>query len=1136
MGFDSGFLRHLQFGAVSCEISRCRSGAWFSVSAPLCSGFIRLGANRKWLADGTCVTRCSIDSMGYSMRFFGQKLRCMRSAFTLGSLLFLSAICVSPVLGQAAAPYVLPYTMSTFAGPHATYTIGQTCGNGVGIALDTAGDGCIASSVSVGVDPHDIRVDGNGNVYWIDDNASTALIHKISPITGKQTVYVGSTVNTSGPCPTNVSAQGDGCPANDGAANIQKKLFTDKTPKSRGLAVGPNGDLFFADYNGNYDHKVSAATGFMTVVSGTGVAYTSNTNSSQAPSPVGTAQVNASRGIGVDANGNVYIADTGDGQLRAVYSGVGSIPGVASPIAGDTYALTAFNPSTINTKTVVTSSPLASTVLSAPEDVQVDTNGNVYIADAGNNVVRALYNGKGSLPGISNPVAGTVYFIAGYATGVSTTQNTYPTDGTSPTFPATTVSISDRKISLDNRNNLYIADSTNQVVWFVDNATGNIRLLAGSLLAVPPEPIAWLSTVITGNKVGDGCQATRAAINSASDMGVAADNQGNIYLTDAQAANAANALLRKVLSGLNFPSLATGASATQTILIHFGINDTAAAANAFTITGSGTANVDFTAGAPTCIVETDTTSDCTLPITFKPTRPGYDTATLTITSTLGGVNSYLLTGTGNASAVAIDPGSVSLANNSVKSPQGIAEDGAGNVYTADTGNNRILITTPAGVTTTFAGTGEGGKSGDGGLATLAQLNGPKGVAVDTSGSVYITDTGNNTIRKVTADGKINTIGGGAATVCGTALNSRGDGCPATQATFSAPWGITADNLGVLYIADSGNSVIRQITTSGFVSTLAGGATAVCTTTQGATDVLGDGCSANQTIFNVPAGLAYDATGQSIVVADSGNSIVRSIYLTNSITVTGPAATPTTTVAFNPVTLIAGTGACGNTTATNNASAPLTQLCNPTGVAVGPAQSVFIADTGNSAVRLVSGGSISTIAGLLSGPGAGVVPGSAANIQLTSPSAVATSATGVLQIVDAGNNRVLTDQRSQVSLNFGRINLGQVSPLQTFTESSAGNVPATLQAPLLTHPPPGADPVHARARQRQHRLHHRHLRRRSDLLPTGSVHPCRGGKLQHHLHRGWRQCSRWRSLHHSARHRRSPHTHDRDRRADQPRLR
>ncbi|HZL29355.1 MAG TPA: hypothetical protein VFC39_22720, partial [Acidobacteriaceae bacterium] len=602
----------------------------------------------------------------------------MRSAFTLGSLLFLSAICVSTVLGQAAAPYVLPYTMSTFAGPHATYSIGQTCGNGIGIALDTAGDGCLANSVSVGVDPHDIRVDGNGNVYWMDDNASTALVHKISSISGIQTVYVGSTVNTSGPCPTNVTPQGDGCPANDGAANVQKKFYTDKTPKSRGLEVGPNGDLFYADYNGNYDHKVSAATGYLSVVSGTGVAYTSNTNSSQAPSPVGTAQVSASRGIGVDANGNIYIADTGDGQLRAVYGGFGSISGVASPVAGDTYALTAYNPAAINTKTVVTSSPLASTVLSAPEDVKVDTNGNVYIADAGNNVVRALYNGQGSLPGISNPVAGTVYLIAGYATGVSTTQNTYPTDGTSPTFPATTIAITDRKISLDNRNNLYIADSSNNVVWFVDNVTGNIRVLAGSfgLTAGAAAPC----TAITGNTVGDGCPATHASLYSNSDMAVATDNQGNIYITDARGANAANALLRKVLSGLNFPSLASGASVTQTILVHFGLNDTQAAANAFTISGSGTANVDFTAGAPTCIVETDFTSDCTLPITFKPTRPGYDTATLTITSTLGGIDSYLLTGTGIASAVAIDPGIVSLANNAVKSPQGIVEDGAGNVY------------------------------------------------------------------------------------------------------------------------------------------------------------------------------------------------------------------------------------------------------------------------------------------------------------------------------------------------------------------------------------------------------------------------------------------------------------------------
>jgi len=961
-----------------------------------------------------------------------------KHAFKLGIAASALALSASPALGQTA-PYILPYTMSTFAGPHTQYTAGAACGSF--IALDGAGDGCLAAVASIGVDPHDIRVDGQGNIYWIDDNASTALIHKISAVTGRMTVFVGSTINTKGPCPTNTTAQGDGCQANDGNGNTTNSLFTDKTPKSRGLAVGPNGDVFFADYNGNYDHKISAATGIMSVVSGTGAANTANP---PIGGPVGTAQVNASRGIGVDAFGNVYIADTGDGMLRVVASGFGTIPGVPSPVAGTTYNLTQYNPAATNTKSITTAVPASSAILNAPEDVQVDTNGNIYIADAGNNVVRAIYSGRGSLPGIASPIAGYIYTVAGnpvpLATGVPNT--TYPSDGTAPTVPALSVNLTDRKIALDNRNNLYIADSSNNAVWFVDNATANIRLLAGNFGATAGAA-ATGCTASAGNSVGDGCRGPLAALYSASDMGVSPDNQGNVYITDAQGGVAANARLRKLLSGLNFPSLAAGTSVTQTLLIHFAAGDLLASSNGFTVSGAGTAASDYTLGTPTCTVNADTTTDCTLNITFTPTRPGYDTATLSIASANGGANSYLLTGTGIASAIAVDPGSVTVLSSSVSNPQGMVMDGAGNIYTADTASNRVLITTPSGVTSTFAGTGSSGNSGDGGLATAATLNGPKAVTVDTSGSVYIADTGNNTIRKVTADGRINTVAGGASSVCSTALNTSGDGCPATQATLNAPAGLAADNLGVLYVSDTGNNVIRAITTFGYVTTLAGQGNPVCT----GADVFGDGCSASQTTFKAPTGLAFDATGKNLIVADTGNSIVRSIYLAN-VVVTPGTATVQPVVQFNPVTLIAGTGSCGHVVSNNN-TATLTDLCNPTGVAAGPAQSIFIADTGNAAIRLVSGGTISTIAGVLSGAGTGVVPGSAANVQLTSPSAVAISPNGLLAIADSGNNRLLSDQRAQVSFNFGRINLGSASPIQTFIESSAGTQPAALPNPLLT---------------------------------------------------------------------------------------
>ena len=972
------------------------------------------------------------------MRFLGQSMSFVKPASKWGLLLFLFTACIAAAQGQSA-PYVLPYTMSTFAGPHAAYTAGAACGSF--IALDAAGDGCLANAVSVGADPHDIRVDGAGNVFWIDNNGSTALIHKISAVSGRETVYVGSLIGKV--CGTNADKTGDNCPATDGGANVGT-TNTAGTPKSRGLGLALNGDLFFADYGGDLVHKVSITTGLQTIVSG--VYVTANTTNPPISGPVGTALLNTARGVGVDSNGNVYIADTGDGNLRVVYSGVGTIPGVSSPQAGYTYNLTAYNPSTINTKAVSSGVPLSSVTLNALEDVQVDSNNNVYIADTGNGVVRVIYNGKGNIPGITNPITGYVYVVAGFNalnTSGPATATSYPKDGTAPTFPAINITISDRKIALDSRNNLYIADSNSNVVWFVDNATGNIRLLAGAYGGTAGANAPCFASGASTSTVGDGCVATLAALYSAADMGTSPDNQGNVYITDAQGGTSASARLRKVLSGLNFPSTPKGTTVVQNLYIHFGPGDTRAAANAFVLTGTASNSVDYTLGAQNCTVQTDTTQDCVIPVTFSPTKPGYDTATLTITSAAGGSNSYLITGTGVVSAIALDPGFVTVQNTAVKTPQGVAVDSVGNIYTADTANNRVLFFNAAtSATTTLAGTGVAGFTGDGGLATAATLNAPRAVTVDTSGAVYVADTGNNAVRRISSNGIISTYAGAGNGSCSSATNTRGDGCPATSATFSAPSGITSDSFGGVYVADTGNNVIRTIGTGGYITTFAGGATTGCT----ADTAYGNGCNGINAVLKGPTGLAFDSTGSSLIVADTGNSMVRSIYLGNTLTTTSATAY---TVGTNPVTLIAGTGVAGGVldgsgTATN------TQLNLPTGVAIGPARSVYIADTGNSAVRLVSAsGVISTIVGVIGGAGTGTTPGSSANVQLTAPAAVAVNNIGTLQIADAGNNRILTDTRSQTMYNFGRTNIGFTSATQTFIETSIGTQAATLPSPLLT---------------------------------------------------------------------------------------
>jgi len=143
----------------------------------------------------------------------------------------------------------------------------------------------------------------------------------------------------------------------------------------------------------------------------------------------------------------------------------------------------------------------------------------------------------------------------------------------------------------------------------------------------------------------------------------------------------------------------------------------------------------------------------------------------------------------------------------LNSPLAVAVDGDGNLYIADTGNSRIRKVTPAGAISTIAGGRSAGFSGDGGPATTAELHFPRGVAVDSAGSLYIADSENNRIRKVTPAGIISTVAGN-----GNAGYS-GDGGPATDAQLRSPFGVSLDGAGRLYVADEGNNAIRLLVDS-----------------------------------------------------------------------------------------------------------------------------------------------------------------------------------------------------------------------------------------------------------------------------------------------------------------------------------
>jgi sugar lactone lactonase YvrE len=329
-------------------------------------------------------------------------------------------------------------------------------------------------------------------------------------------------------------------------------------------------------------------------------------------------------------------------------------------------------------------------------------------------------------------------------------------------------------------------------------------------------------------------------------------------------------------------------------------------------------------------------------------------------------------------------------------PTGVAFDSSGNVYIADSGGHRIrMVTASTGIISTIAGTGTWGFSGDGGAATSADLTNPWGIGVDSSGNVYFSDFGNNRIREIVAGtGVITTIAGGG-TVCLGATDVAGDGCPATQAVLSDPMGIRVDASANVYIADSSYMRIRKITAStGVISAIAGNGTA---------GFSGDSGAATSAELDGPGGLAIDSSG-NIWIADVSNSRVREVSFSTGYinTVMGGGSFPS----------------CGGETDVygDGCAATSARLEFPVDVIVDSSGNAFVVDYNSQSVRVVSPstGVISLYAGDLNYSGLclgatdGVGDGClAANdgASLSDPAGIALDASNNLYIADEGNNLV-----------------------------------------------------------------------------------------------------------------------------------
>ena len=465
----------------------------------------------------------------------------------------------------------------------------------------------------------------------------------------------------------------------------------------------------------------------------------------------------------------------------------------------------------------------------------------------------------------------------------------------------------------------------------------------------------------------------------------------------------------------------------------------------------GASGKDFQAAASSgaCAAGTyNRGASCTVDVVFEALAPGLRRGAILLNDTSSPPNVLAMVPVHGIGALAANfaPGVIStVAGNGtpgyagdgsqagkaeLDNPSGVALDGAGNLYIADSLNNVIReVNATTGVITTLAGGGSGcaGETdfyGDGCLAKNAVLGAPNGIALDGAGNLYIADTQDNLIRAVNAATGVITAAAGNG-----GMGYSGDGGPAASAEFAGPEGVALDGAGDLYIADSSNGVIRSVNAAtGVIKTVAGGGSGC----SGQTDAIGDGCLATKAVLNWVAKVALDGAG-NLYIADSSNQVIRKVNAATDV-----------------ITSVAGGGAgCSGETDFYGDGCPATSaaLNNPTDVAVDGAGNLYIADQNNNFIREVNAATkvITIVAG--SSEGYGGDGGPATKASLFWPASVVLDNAGDLYIADDANNRVRKVMNASGKAAYSTSSLAAGAHSNTAADSRDNNHAASILPPL-----------------------------------------------------------------------------------------
>jgi hypothetical protein len=776
-----------------------------------------------------------------------------------------------------------------------------------------------AGSSAMFYNPRGVAVDSAGNVYVAD--LTNQRIRVVSP---------NGTVSTLAGSGSNGFADGVGSSA----------MFYDP----QGVAVDTAGNVYVADSINNRIRVVSPNGTVSTLAGGSNsIGYPGFLDG-----PGSSAMFYGPRGVAVDTAGTVYVADTVNHRIRVV-----SPNGTVSTLAGGSswgYADGVGPAAQFN----------------SPQSVAVDSAGNVYVADTGNNRIRVVTNGTVST------LAGSG--VASFADGA----------GLSAQFS------SPQSVAVDGAGNVYVAEDENHRIRFV-SPSGIVKTLAGNGISSFADGAGLSAQFISPLGI---------AVNSAGTVVVVADNNAN------------RPLIRKLVliaTGASSPQTAPAAMPLVTSLSALAtqLADLAVVPNISALVAeyASLAPVQLS-GPPECgppggdrLQYVNGSWICVCASSWFGTEC---TSVYNVTTLAGDGNRGFVDGAGIAAEF--------------DNPQGVAVDTAGNVYVAESNNHRIRVVSPSGTVSTLAGSGSPGSAN--GVGPAAQFYHPAGVAVDTAGNVYVADSNNHRIRVVSPSGTVSTLAGN-----GSPGFANGVG-PAAQ--FNNPNGVAVDTAGNVYVADYYNNLIRVVSPSGTVSTLAGSGS------PGYANGVGPAAQ-----FYNPNGVAVDTAG-NVYVADFNNNLIR---------VVSPSGT---------VSTLAGSGSPGYA----NGVGPAAQFYNPTGVAVDTAGNVYVADSNNHRIRVVSpSGTVSTLAG----SGGGFANGPGPSSRFYSPTGVAVDTAGSVYVADYGNLRI----RKLIMFATSNASLAQqtasASPLVTSLSALAAQLAAQeattvslqqAQQPPLCMPPGG----------------------------------------------------------------------------------